>query len=229
MKNTKQKLWKFAVVFILVFSVTNCGDGNQKPQKENSQEENPPAVEAPTNIVSLEQADAIYTNYSKHRIPAIEIYETKKRAPSEAFEAARFVDFDYQMIKDYIAFVDQEAANAGVKKVTKLRMYFANYPNENKFSDGKKVVHQRQNSIFLVPTIATNDGDYAFYIGDDGKPKLIADWKAEMQNGMGTIMKQQSREQAILVPNFFANTNLFVGQSLTLNFGQGGPPPKTDF
>jgi hypothetical protein len=107
------------------------------------------------------------------------------------------------MIKDYIAFVDYEAAKAGVKKGTKLRMYFANYPDEKKMPDGKDVVHQRQNSIFLLPTMATNDENYGSYIGDDGKPKLIADWKAEMKKGMGSVMKRQSKEHASIVPNFF--------------------------
>lgn len=229
MKNTKKALWKFSIISILVFSLTNCGDGNQKPEKENTQEENPPVVEAPKNIIDLDQADAIYTNYSKHRIPVIESYETKQRAPSEAFEAARFVDFDYQILKDYIAFVDQEAEKAGVKKVTKLRMYFANYPNENKFPDGKSVVHKRQNSIFMTPTLEKNGGNYSFYIGDDGKPKLIIDWKAKLQKGMGSVNTKQQTQQASLVPNFFTSNSLYSGQSLVLNRGNNGPPPKTEF
>lgn len=230
MKNTTKVLWKFSVLFVLVFSLTNCGDNKQKRKKENTPEENPPVLEAPANIVSLEQADAIYANYSKHRIPAIESYETKQRAPSEAFEAARFVDFDYQMIKDYIAYVDQEAEKAGVKKVTKLRMYFANYPNEKTFPDGKEVVHERQNSIFMTPTLAKNGGNYSFYIGDDGKPELIIDWKAEMHKGMGSVPEQQEKTHASLVPSFFTtNNSMFDGQSLILNRGNNGPPPKTEF
>lgn len=228
MKKAQKLLWKFCIVSILTLSLTACGDGKEKPSPENNNE-NPPIVEAPANIIALEQADDIYNNYTKHRVAVIENYETQERSPSEKFEASRFVDFDYQMIKDYIAFVDQEASKAGVKKVTKLRMYFANYPNKDKFSDGKKVVHKRQNSIFLLPTMAANNGDYGFYIGDDGKPKLIVDWKTEMQKGMGSVLKKQSKQHASLVPNFFTNSSLFVSQSLTLNYGNGGPPPKTDF
>lgn len=228
MKKAQKSLWKFCIVSILTLSLTACGDGKEKPSSENNNV-NPPIVEAPANIIALEQADDIYNNYTKHRAAVIENYETQERSPTDKFEAARFVDFDYQMIKDYIAFVDQEASKAGVKKVTKLRLYFANYPNKDKFLNGKKVVHKRQNSIFLTPTLEKNGGNYSFYIGDDGKPKLIIDWKAEMQKGLGSILIKQQTEHASLVPNFFTANSLYSGQSLILNRGNNGPPPKTEF
>lgn len=228
MKSTKHLLKFLAVFAIAVF--TNCQENNKtKSQQETAQPRKTGiVVEAPSNIISLEQAEAIYTNYGVHRVALIENYETKERAPEERFQASRFVDFDYQMIKDYIAFVDQEAAKAGVKKVSKLRMYFANYPNEKKFPDGKEVIHQRQNSIFMLPTITKNGGDFGFYIGGDGKAKLITDWQSE-RNGIGYISKKQEKNQASLVPRFYTNSSLAGGQSLTLNYGNAGPPPRTDF
>lgn len=225
MKNTRNLLWGFAVVSILTFSVFSCGNEKQKGQKEKPQKEDSKVVEAPKNIITLEQADAIYANYTNHRIPAIENYETQQRAVSEKFEAARFVDFDYQTIKNYIAFIDQEAAKAGVKKVTKLRLYFANYPSKNKFNDGENVKHPRQNSIFMLPTLAKDNGDYGFYIDYNGKPKLVSDWKMDFYKD-----KELSKKtKAGFIPNFSFGANIKEGQSLTLNRGNGGPPPTGDF
>ncbi len=227
MKNSQQLLLNAALFSLLAGGLSSCQGEKQKPEQNN--EPVPITVEAPANIISLEQADSIYANYTKHRVAAIENYETQERSPSEKFEAARFVDFDYQMIKDYIAYVDQEASKAGVKEVTKLRMYFGNYPNKKHFSNGKKVVHPRQNSIFLLPTLAENKGNYGFYIGSNGKAELIKDWKAKMLKGMGSTLSKRKMNEASLLTNFFSTSNAQGGGSLTLNFGNGGPPPHTDF
>lgn len=227
MKNLKETWFPLALVFLFLCALSSCVEKDKKPQEE---EEKPKEVKAPKNIISLEQADTIYQNYSKHRISIIQNYETTERAPSESFEPARFVDFDYDTIKKYIAYIDQEAAKAGVKKVTKLRLYFANYPNKEDFPDGKKVVHPRQNSVFMIPTLERDGGNYSFYIGDDGKPKLVIDWKDDiMQKGMGTLIKDSKRNQASMIPNFSLNSSLQVNKSLALNRGHGGPPPRTEF
>jgi hypothetical protein len=216
--------------YLLCFFVCFCNWSCNNEKKDMPNEPNTPIeVSAPSNIISLDEANSIYDNYTKHRIALIETYESQEREPSESFEAARFVDFDYQMIKDYIAFIDQESAKAGVKEVTKLRMYFANYPNENKFPDGKSVVHKRQNSIFLTPTLAVNGGNYSFYIGDDGKAKLIIDQKIQSEKGIGSVSDNEETAHASLIPNFFKTTSMYSGQSLILNRGNNGPPPKTDF
>lgn len=222
MKNAKQLLLNVAVLAFLSFTFISCNEtGKEKPQQNPEEEpKEPKEIKAPENIISIEDASAIYKNYTDYRVPSIVRYETLQRAPSEKFEAARFVDFDYQMIKDYIEYVDKEAENAGVKKVTKLRMYFANYPNETKFKNGKDVVHPRQNSIFLVPTMAADGGNFGFYIGDDGKAKLI--------RGKTTNLKEGSdKSEASLVPSF--NNVFYSNKSLILNYGNGGPPPFGDF
>jgi hypothetical protein len=223
MKNNPTKLWGLAALFILLFSILSCGDRNQKPQNDDK-----PIIDAPEGIISLNEADAIYKNYTKHRVSLIETYETQQRSSEEAFEAARFVDFDYQLIKDYIAYVDQEAKKAGVEKVTKLRMYFANYPDKKKFPDGQEVIHPKQNSIFMTPTLEKKGVNYSFYIGNDEKPKLIIDWKSEIEKGMGSTYSEHNKAQASLLPSFFTNS-AFSQHSLILNHGHGPPPPRTEF
>jgi hypothetical protein len=224
MKNAKRGMCKFTLSLILAFGVFSCGDNKQRPT-----EEKPVVVEAPQNIITLAEADALYNNYTKHRIPLITNYEIKQRAPSEKFEAARFVDFDYDSIKKYISYIDQEAANGGVKKVTKLRLYFANYPNEKKFKDEKDVVHPRQNSIFILPTLEKNNQDYGFYIGENGKAELILDWNSGIEKGMGSLNMKKETQHAGIIPNFFTSNSAQAGKSLTYNHGNGGPPPPGDF
>lgn len=207
----------FALIFLATI-FTNCNDANKDKPKPEVVE--PEEIEAPKDIISLDEADAIYANYSKHRVPAIENYETRERSPSEKFEAARFVDFDYDTIKEYLKYVDQEAQKADVKKVTKLRLYFANYPDKEVFPNRKKIIHPRQNSIFIVPTMAADGGDFGFFIGDDGKAQLIKNRKPGDKNN-------SNKSEASLLPAF--NTSLYAGKSLTLNRGGSGPPPFGDF
>lgn len=216
MKNLR-KWFPLIFVFIFVFTLSSCAEKDKNSKKE---EEKPKEVNAPTNIISITEADSIYSNYSNHRVSIIKTYETQERAPEESFEVARYVDFDYKMIKDYLDYVDQEAEKAGVKKVTNLRMYFANYPDEKKFADGEEVVHPRQNSLFLLPTMAADGGNFGFYIGDDGKAKLIKDRKIRTDDG-------SEKSKASIFPSL-SNT-LYSNTSLVLNRGGSGPPPFTDF
>lgn len=225
MKTTQKVFVRTVSLCFGLLLLTNCGLFDQKDPKPEDPEEETPIIDEPENIISLEEADVIYQNYSRHRIDIIERYEKEKRAPEEEFQASRFVDFDYDTIKQYIAYVDQEAAKAGVKKVTKLRLYFANYPKDKTFPNKKEVVHPRQNSIFMVPTLDRDGVNYGFYIGQDGKPSLITDWKSSMEKGMGLLNKKPQKAFA----GFSLNSSLYAGSSLTLNFGHGGPPPKTDF
>lgn len=211
---------------LLLTSIFSCNQ-QQKENKPNSK--TPPIVDAPANIISLNEANAIYDNYSEHRVRLIEPYETQQRQPDEKFEASRFVDFDYDALKQYIAYIDQEAEAGGVKKITKLRLYFANYPNEEKFPNGKKVVHKRQNSIFMVPTLEKGGINYGFFIGNNGNAELIKDWKDSSKDGLGFSLDKKQEAQAGFAPNLVLNTSLQGSKSLAFNFGQGGPPPKTDF
>ena len=69
-----------------------------------------------------------------------------------------------------MAYIENEAKLAG-EELSTLRFYFANYPDQDKFPDGKEVVHRRQNSIMMSPTVKRNDKDYIFYTDDAGEGK----------------------------------------------------------
>ncbi|MEM9000425.1 MAG: hypothetical protein AAGB24_09175 [Bacteroidota bacterium] len=233
MKHVKKNL--IALLGLVLMVSVGCQDKPPKEDhKKNHEDEKGkmpqvPEVKPPDDIVTLEEAKSIYDNYSKFRVNLIHDFETQVRAPEEKFIPARFVDFDYETIKQYIAYVDQEAAKAGVKKVTKLRMYFANYPEEEKFPDGKAVMYPRQNSIFILPTLDVNGENAGFYIGKDGKAELIQKWTETMQKEMGLAEQKNQKALAGFAPNFSLAPPLYNGGSLTLNYGSGGPPPKADF
>lgn len=221
MKNARK-----ATTLLLGSMLLILGACHEKPKKDEEPHEEPQErVKPPKQIISLEESKKLYDNYSKNRVELIQSYEREENN-DEKFEAARYASWDYKTIKQYIAFIEQEAKDAKVD-ISTIRFYFANYPNKEKLPDGQKVVHPRQNSIFILPTIKIDDLDYGFYIGDDGKAKLIKD--AVNVKGMGSISKNDEKSYASFVPSFSAPPALFKGQSLNMNHGSSGPPPNNDF
>ncbi|MDT0608102.1 hypothetical protein [Croceitalea rosinachiae] len=218
MKNTS-KFWSLLGLTI-VFSACQ-----ERPKKENqetpAEEVKPMVVEAPKGIIPNTEAKAIYDNYSTNRVPIIKEYE-ERRSPSEDFVVTRFIDFDYKSIRQYLDYIDQEAANGGVKNVTKLRVYLAEYDSENKNS--------RRNTVFFVPTMDVNGENLGFFIGEDGKAKTIRSiTQADDMKQMGNIQSKEQKNFAGLFPSFSLNTSLQGGGSLTYNRGTSAPPPNADY
>ena len=218
MKNRMNTFCGILGFALLTLFLVSCNDA----KKENPEAVDPEMVEAPSNIITISEADAMYQNYTKHRVGVIDTYEAQERASEDTFEAARFVSYDLETIKQYIAFVEQESKKAGVTPNT-LRFYFANYPDKENFPNGKKIVHKKQNSIFILPTLNQKGQDYGYYIGDNGKAKFIKDWKTGTMDGSEMLNK---KSEASL---FGFSTSTYSSQSLILNRGGSGPPPYPDF
>nr|WP_299342025.1 hypothetical protein [Allomuricauda sp.] len=225
MKNTNAiAALLFGCTFFLFISCQQKVKKDEQPSEEpevDTQE----MVEAPEDIISLKESKQLYDNYTKSRVAAIMSYERETNEDPD-FEVARYVDFDYKAMKQYIAFVEQEAKKAKVN-VSTFRLYFANYPNEERFPDGKKVIHPRQNSIFVVPTLHRNEQNYGFYIGADGSAQLIRDAIHGKAQGMGDAGKNSEKSYASFAPSLPAAIQ--GEQSLSFNHGQSGPPPPGDF
>ncbi len=242
----KQFLSVFAMAIIAVF-FTNCKPDGKDQDGEGSTTE----VKAPDQIVSVEQARSMYTNYSERRVPLIQQYEdsiNKSRgnnkiqqdnppagADSAAFDVARFTYYDLETIKQYIQYIEQEAKAANVE-ISSLRLYFSNYPDEEKFESGKPVVHPRQNSLFMIPTLKKGDREYGFYLMPDDKggwnPALLGDQLQPVENqGIGKTIGKGDKSFASFVPlpsepNYVTPANPFAGgKSLILNEGNMVPPP----
>ena len=219
----------FGVIALSSTIFISCND-----QKKSPDPLEPVKVKPPKQIISINEAKSVYDNYTKKRANLIEASEAPLEDGSR-FIASRFGDYSIEDMKNYIAYVEQEAKEAGVKVET-LRFYFSTYPDKKEFPNRKKVMHPRQNSFFIVPTMKVDTINYAFYIKNlgDGKKEaaLIRDYPNLNQNGMGAF-NQSNKSYASLVPSFNTNVNTTSYQgngSLIMNEGHMGPPPfKPDF
>ena len=154
------------------------------------------------------------------------------------FIAAQYVSFEYDSIKKYLRYIEQEAELSG-EKISGLRFYFANYPDQTEFEDGKTIRHPKQNSIMISPTINRGGQDSIFYTVDteNGKRKAIAvsddfrdrktypDSNEDEQGAYGKTAKKNIAE-ASLMPDFSSvpNPPVFAERSTTYNRGNGSPP-----
>ncbi len=222
MKNLKKVATALLGGFLFVLGSCQQGPKKEEPTESKAEMEQE-RVEPPKGIISLEESKSLYDNYSKNRLDIIQQYEAERS--TEKFEAARFTSFTYADIKQYIAYIEQEAKGAQVD-ISSLRFYFANYPDKANFPDGKKIVHPRQNSIFIVPTMETADGEYGFYIGEDGKAKLIKN--AVGETAVGSTAKNGNKSHASFAPSF-ATSTMAESKSLNMNHGSSGPPPDGDY
>ncbi|WP_431122830.1 hypothetical protein [Flagellimonas flava] len=224
MKNTRKVGHVLlAAIFLFMASCKQQTKPSEAPEETHQEEAEP--VKPPKGLISLEESKSLYDNYSRNRVALIQEFEAQ-RSPEEKFDPARYTSFDYATIKQYMAYIEQEAKGAKVD-ISSIRFYFANYPNEEKFPDGDKIVHPRQNSIFMVPTMKVDGEDYGFYIGEDGQAKLIKD-AVGANKGMGSNEVKKDRAYAGFVPSA-PNPVFQKGGSLNMNHGSSGPPPNNDF
>lgn len=190
---------------------------------------------APDQIITLDQAKELFDNYTERRVNLIEEYES--RIDSAPFDASRYGEYDYETIKQYLAFIEHEAEAANVK-ISKLRIYFGNYPEKEKFKDGRAVKYPRKNTFLILPTLKKGKDDYGFYIneGTDGKKEalLITERFPQDPNQKIGNVRSGSKSYASFIPNTTTPNSpmpYFAESSLILNEGSMIPPPrkKTDF
>ena len=151
------------------------------------------------------------------------------------FDVARYVTYDYATIKRYLAFIEQEAKMANVE-ISGLRFYFSNYPKGPNFENGDSIVHPGQNSVMLSPTLKKGEREYLFYIGGtEAKQEavLLSDSFGLVKGqGMGDFGNGDNKSYASFIPslnktnaNTTLNASFYAGTSLTMNRGNGAPPP----
>ena len=211
----------FGGIAIVSTLFLGCNDQKKSPEALINEE-----VKPPSQIISIDEAKSVYDNYTVKRASLIEASEAPLEDGSK-FIASRYGDYSIEDMKQYIAYVEQEAKVAGVKVET-LRLYFSTYPDKKEFPDKKKVKHPRQNSFFIVPTMKVDTMNLGFYIKNlgDGKKEavLIRDYPGMMDGKIGETNKTY-KSFASMVPNF--NFSAYQGdESLILNDSHMSPPPK---
>lgn len=206
MKNFKSIL---GFLSLLIF-VTSC----QEKPKENttSEEENTPPtadIKAPEQLLGIKEADILYRNYTNRRVQNIIAVETQETGDKD-FNPTRFVDFDYNTLKNYISFIEQEANKSGTS-IDSLRIYYGNYGNYKK-------PNERHNTVFLLPVGKVSGESGGFFINDNGKAELIRTYINKSKN---------EKSEASIVPSNLNPVN--GGSSLILNYGHCCPPRNGDF
>lgn len=217
------------IVMSLLLIMNSCKE--QSGQEAQSKEE--AEIRAPEQIISVAQAKTMYDQYSKRRAPLILRYEDSITKGEKEFDVARYTYYDYKTIKQYLAYIEQETEKAGVE-IASLRFYFSNYPDQETFENGKEVVHPRQNSIFLMPTVKSEGQDYGFFIqeGESGSEAVLLNGQLEpyTPEGMGMNRKGTYHNEAGFAPTLYpastgAPANIQGDKSLILNEGNSAPPP----
>ncbi|MGB5497818.1 MAG: hypothetical protein WBM77_02695, partial [Maribacter sp.] len=143
-----------------------------------------------------------------------------------------YVSYDYETIKQYLAFIEQEAKKANVE-ISGLRFYFSNYPDKTLFDNKDSIFHPKQNSVMLSPTMKKGKRDYLFYIeGTQAEQKavLLSDSFGPINTDeMGNLKESDNKSYASFLPsptkNSTLNSSFYAGTSLTMNRGTGAPPP----
>ena len=233
MKRPFNLICKFLCVFTILAALGCNEQTNEKPK--NPIQEDKKTVKPPNEIIAISEAKSMYESYEKRRVPLIQQYEdsinTEKGIKKE-FDVGRFVYYDYKTIKQYLAYIEQEAADANVE-ISTLRLYYSNYPDEEVFLNSKTTIkHPRQNSLMLSPTYNDGERDFLFYIaqGPEGKQAVPLNNSFETIKGYGNINDTNTKAYASFAPNLnsanVAPAVLQGKESLTLNRGTGVPPPK---
>jgi hypothetical protein len=212
---------------LTLIGILGCRETPKTDESETPEEE-AQVVNAPKQIISLDEARMLFDTYSERRVALIERFEIPN-SDSGAFSAARYAFFDYATIKEYIAFIEQEADSAKVD-ISGLRFYFGNYPESD---DDADKANEKRNTVFVVPTLERDGNDFGFYTreGADGhrEAALIMENSGQSdKSGNGALHESPQRSYAGFAPA--GAPVIFAGeQSLILNRGNVGPPPNNDF
>ncbi|MGB5821128.1 MAG: hypothetical protein WBG90_16710 [Saonia sp.] len=235
MKNVTQNSLVQLFAFVMCLSFISCGERKKEGDDEPKED---PIVIAPAQIIDVKQAKHMYDDYTKRRVPLIKHYEDSinryDKKSKDTFDVARYTYYDYKTIKQYLAFIEQEAKKANVE-ISTLRFYLSNYPDKEHFEHSKrKIKHPRQNSIFIMPTIKRGDREFGFYTtgGEKDRTPVLLTNKLERHapNGIGALESEGYRAHAsfipaILKPNANAPSAFNGDQSFVLNEGSSVPPP----
>jgi hypothetical protein len=211
---SKTNIWILGMVLLVLVACNT----QEKKQPDPEMDEAPmEEVEAPKEIISLNEAKELCENYENRRIPGIVEFEMAQSDGEEKFIPTQFVAFKLETLQTYIDYVKQEAAKAKVNPDS-LRIYLGNY--------GKKGRDPNRNTVFVLPTAKVGNDYGGFYIGEDGQAKLIRNyWPKDGENGG---QEGEPKSKASLMPTFNASL-MQGGGSLVMNRGNSGPPPYGDF
>ncbi|PKV49378.1 hypothetical protein ATE84_1400 [Aquimarina sp. MAR_2010_214] len=198
--------------------------------------ENPdlPIVTKPKEIISFKDATELYNSYTKNRVCVIKTFEGKRdyildslcpttRKPNDEFMPSRSFYLSKKFLDQYIAYVNQITPDT--IDITGYRLYLGNYPDKEKFDDGKSIPDPRRNTFFIAPTTLKGDTDLhrGFTFVDrnsDGKPEIIF-----LENEFDHQKYGQNLNQTkINTASFFSFINAYGPEKSTIGNDVGSHP-----
>ena len=208
---------------ILGFTLSSCEDKGPKGEEYKG---------APEQIISAEQAKKIYDTYTERRVGLIKAYEEDSAQGGKEFHPTRSGWYDYETIKQYMAYIEHEAKLAGVE-ISGLRFYFANYPETAQFKDDRMKEYPRHNTFFIMPTMSLDGEDMGFITTGkpDGERKavLIRDRVLKMTGNRDTTVYRKEKQgvdpKMMVMPLMLQEGD--EERSLILNEAGLTPPPPT--
>ena len=220
MKNLKTLLLSGS--YILLLTLIGCAERTSDADAKTQ-----PQVDPPQQIISLEEAKKMYEMYGDRRVSMIQRFEDSvniSKRDTAKFDVARYTFYDYKTIKQYLAYIEQEAAKTGVE-ISTIRFYYSNYPDQEKFANGKPIVHPRQNSFFIIPALESDGEQYAFTIEGEKVVLLNGQLEPYEPKGQGSIQNHTKKSYAgvLSVVNF--ESPFYANGSTILNEGNAAPPP----
>lgn len=247
MENARKFTLKFLIAPILLFGVAGCDDSKQESDDKAVSFE-----EVEEIIITDAQAKTRFETYGKHRASIIKIYEDSgrrlkdsipqkqqsikgdekedgamEREVDEGFVPVQYTSYDFEKFKKYIQYIEQETKKAGAD-ISKLRIYFANYPKEERDLD-----KQKRNTVMFVPTLAIDGKESAYYIGEKEMgvpvPFLLTDSLERTNKAVPEEMLDASKNtsKASLFPNLIPRPSpspFYAEKSVIGNEGDRHPP-----
>ena len=210
MKNFNIKSLKFNAIFLICLALLtttfSCKEkAENKPDSDYEQQNDEARKEMKTHLILLDNAAEMYRLYDKQRLNITKSYLQKRFGAN--FNDTRTVWFDISTIKEYIKYVEERSAKAGVK-VEGLEFYFAVKPSNIK-SDERG--HQ---TFFIAPT--TNDKNkQSGYTLINNKKVLLNGHFSQTLDSLNMNTQKAS---------FFTTITTLQEDGLLLNRGTANPP-----
>lgn len=194
-----------ALLFVSAIILEGC---NEKPAHPGEPTVGDP-IAPPKIIIDVQEAEDMYHRYGKDIVPILE-----KNNPN--LKATRSLSIDYKTLKDYLAFIEQEAAEANKTEITGLRIYFAKYDDSK--NDGRATVFL--NPIMEAGTRGDLRDDVSFAIKtENGKSTAVPVGKLiAVPKEAGQTTNQANLKMLVQDPI----------QSLAADHFKPRPPPNND-
>lgn len=217
MKNLKQTVKAVFAFGLLSLLLISCNSKEAVPSNYYNE---------PANIIPIQQAKEMYDEYTISKVPLLSNIDPKN---GREYNPTRYIEYDIEDLKHYIAYVENESAKANVE-VLSLRIYLAAYPNAKKFKSGGVISKQNQETIFITPTAMNGDEEMAYFTRSDkvgGKryPVFTKGLGDELMRIKGFGNRKFDKASLLL---FTTQKDTTDDRSMTMNRGFVVPPPKKD-